>query len=65
MLAEEQLRLHRLPDRPHMVAFGVIRAVPDRSPMIAFDNGQCSAPGMLLGEQLWVRTTTVSARASR
>jgi transposase len=56
MLAEEQPRLHRLPDRPHTVAFGVTRTVPDRSAVIAFDNGQYSVPDTLLGQRVWVRT---------
>jgi hypothetical protein len=61
MLAEERLRLHRFPDTPHTVAFGVTRTVPERSAMIAFDNGQYSVPDRLLGEQVWVRTHGVGA----
>lgn len=56
MLAEEQQRLHRLPERPHTVAFGVTRTVSTNTAMIAFDNGQYSVPDTLLGQQVWVRT---------
>jgi transposase len=56
MLAEEQARLHRLPQRPHTVAFGVTRTVPEHTAMIAFEAGQYSVPDTLLGQQVWVRT---------
>jgi hypothetical protein len=56
MLAEELTRLHRLPDTPHTVAFGVTRTVPNRTPMVAFDGGQYSVPHTLLGQTVWVRT---------
>jgi transposase len=55
MLAEERTRLHRLPQRPHTVAFGVTRTVPTNTAMISFDHGQYSVPDTLLGEQVWVR----------
>jgi hypothetical protein len=61
MLAEEQARLHRLPDRPHTVAFGVTRTVPDKTPMVAFDGGQYSVPHTLLGQTVWVRTHGLGA----
>jgi transposase len=61
MLAEEQARLHRLPEAPHTVAFGVTRTVPDRTPMVAFDGGQYSVPHTLLGQTVWVRTHGVGA----
>jgi transposase len=56
MLAEEQARLHRLPQLVHTVAFGVTRTVAAKTPMVAFDGGQYSVPHQLLGEQVWVRT---------
>jgi len=55
MLAEEQARLHRLPDTPHTVAFGVTRTVPVNTAMISFNHGQYSVPDTLLGQQVWVR----------
>lgn len=55
MLAEEQLRLHRIPDQPHTVAFGLARRVPVNTPMVTFEHGQYSVPQTLLGEQVWVR----------
>lgn len=55
MLAEERQRLHRLPDAPHTVAFGVTRTVPVDTAMISFDHGQHSVPDTLLGQQVWVR----------
>ena len=55
MLAEEQARLHRLPARPHTVAFGVTRTVPVKTAMVSFERGQYSVPGHLLGQQVWVR----------
>ena len=64
MLAEERARLHRLPDAPHTVAFGVTRTVAANTPMVAFEGGQYSVPHPLLGEQVWVRTHGVGA-ASR
>jgi transposase len=66
MLAEEQARLHRLPVRPHTVAFGVTRTVAPKTPMVAYDGGQYSVPHQLhgkpmFGEQVWVRTYGVGA----
>jgi transposase len=55
MLAEERPRLHRVPDEPHTVVFGVARRVPVNTPMVTFEYGQYSVPQELLGEQLWVR----------
>jgi len=55
MLAAEQARLHPLPAVPHTVAFGVVRTVPARTPMIALDGGQYSVPHQLLGQPVWVR----------
>jgi hypothetical protein len=49
MLAEEQARLHRLPQVPHTVAFGLTRTVAAKTPMVAFDGGQYSVPHRLLG----------------
>ncbi len=61
MLAEEQARLHRLPEQPHTVAFGLTRTVATKTPMVAFEGGQYSVPHALLGAQVWVRTHGVGA----
>ena len=55
MLAEERVRLHRVPDDPHTVVFGLARKVPANTPMVTFEHGQYSVPQHLLGEQVWVR----------
>jgi len=55
MLAEERLRLHRVPDDPHTVVFGLARQVPANTPMVTFEHGQYSVPQHLLGQQVWVR----------
>nr|WP_240974787.1 IS21 family transposase [Arthrobacter sp. SF27] len=44
MLAEEQPRLHRIPDAAHTVAFGLSRTVPQNTPMVTFENAQYSVP---------------------
>jgi transposase len=56
MLAEEQPRLHRVPDTAHTVAFGLSRTVPENTPMVTFENGQYSVPARLLGSRVFVRT---------
>lgn len=55
MLMEEQARLHRIPAKPHTVAFGLSRKVPSNTPMVTFENGQYSVPAFLLGEGVFVR----------
>ena len=55
MLAEERVRLHRVPDEAHTVVFGLARRVGSNTPMVAFEHGQYSVPQQLLGEQVWVR----------
>ncbi|MHB8188355.1 MAG: IS21 family transposase [Dermatophilaceae bacterium] len=55
MLAQEQARLHPVPQVPHTVAFGVTRTVAAKIPMVAFDGGQYSVPARLLGQVVWVR----------
>jgi Mu transposase, C-terminal domain len=55
MLAEEQTRLHRLPDRPYTAAFGVTRRVEQDTPMVSFDGGRYSVPHRLAGDSVWVR----------
>ncbi len=55
MLAEEQARLHPVPQVPHTVAFGVTRTVAAKTPMVAFDGGQYCVPAHLLGQVVWVR----------
>jgi transposase len=56
MLAEEQPRLHRIPDTAHTVAFGLSRTVPENTPMITFENAQYSVPAHLLGARVFVRS---------
>jgi hypothetical protein len=56
MLAEERIRLHRVPDEPHTVVFGLARRVGSNTPMVSFEHGQYSVPQHLLGEQVWVRS---------
>jgi transposase len=55
MLAEEGIRLHRVPDQAHTVVFGLARRVPVNTPMVTFEHGQYSVPQHLLGQQVWVR----------
>jgi hypothetical protein len=55
MLAEERVRLHRVPDEAHTVVFGLARRVGANTPMVSFEHGQYSVPQHLLGEQVWVR----------
>ncbi|MDQ3573847.1 MAG: IS21 family transposase [Actinomycetota bacterium] len=55
MLAEEQARLHRLPDRPFTAAFGQTRTVGCPQPMVALDWCLYSVPSRLAGETVWVR----------
>jgi transposase len=61
MLAEEALRLHRLPEAPHTVAFGLTRTVPSKTPMVTFEGGQYSVPYPLLGCRVWVRAHGVGS----
>lgn len=55
VLLDEQAQLHRIPDEPHTVAFGLSRLVPANTPMVTFENGQYSVPSHLLGERVFVR----------
>ncbi len=55
MLAEEQHRLHRLPDAAFTAGYGVTRRVPVNTPMVSFEAGQYSVPHQLLGQTVWVR----------
>lgn len=61
MLAEERARLHRVPDEPHTVVFGLSRRVPPNTPMVAFEHGQYSVPERLFGERVWVRAHGIGA----
>ena len=61
MLAEEQPRLHRVPEAAHTVAFGLSRTVPANTPMVKFENGQYSVPAFLLGGRVFVRSHGVGA----
>jgi hypothetical protein len=56
MLAEEQQRLHRLPDVGFTAGYGTTRKVPTNTPMVSFESGQYSVPHQLLGATVWVRT---------
>ena len=56
ILAEEQPRLHRIPENAHTVAFGVSRTVPENTPMVTFENAQYSVPAHLLGARVFVRS---------
>ncbi|GAB3126183.1 hypothetical protein GCM10027056_23260 [Glaciibacter psychrotolerans] len=56
MLAEEQLRLPRIPSAPHTIAFGLTRMVPPNTPMVTFENGQYSVPSFLLAAEVFVRS---------
>ncbi|MGQ0616402.1 MAG: Mu transposase domain-containing protein [Acidimicrobiia bacterium] len=55
MLAEEQRRLHRLPEHPWTAAFGETRTVGCPQPMIQLDWCLYSVPSRLAGEIVWVR----------
>lgn len=56
MLAEEVLRLHRVPDAAHTVSFGLARTVPPNTPMVTFNNAMYSVPSHLLGQKVFVRS---------
>lgn len=55
MLAEEQHRLHRLPEHPFTAAFGETRTVGCPQPMVQLDWCLYSVPHRLAGETVWVR----------
>lgn len=55
-LLDEQAQLHRVPEEPHTVAFGLSRTVPVNTPMVTFENGQYSVPAHLIGEKVFVRS---------
>jgi hypothetical protein len=55
MLGEERARLHRLPDAPYTLAFGVTRTVGTETPMVQHDWCQYSVPHELAGQTVWVR----------
>jgi hypothetical protein len=55
MLAEEVVRLHRVPETPATASFGVTRRVPVNTPMVSFDGGAYSVPHQLVGATVWVR----------
>lgn len=61
MLEEERDRLHRVPQQPHTVAFGLSRRVPVNTPMVTFENAQYSVPAFLLGASVFVRAHGVGA----
>jgi Mu transposase, C-terminal domain len=55
MLADEQHRLHRLPEHPWTAAFGETRTVGCPQPMVQLDWCLYSVPHRLAGEIVWVR----------
>jgi hypothetical protein len=55
MLADEQRRLHRLPEHPWTSAFGETRTVGCPQPMVQLDWCLYSVPHRLAGEVVWVR----------
>jgi transposase len=55
MLAEEAVRLHRLPEHPYTTAFGLARSVGVDQPTIQWDWAVYSVPARLAGGQVWVR----------
>jgi hypothetical protein len=61
MPAEEQTRLHRVPNQPHIEAFGLARRVPLNTPMVTFEYGPVLGPQRLLREQVWVRARGLAA----
>jgi transposase len=54
-LAQEQQRLHPLPDEPFTAAFGVTRNVGEVLPVIQFEGGEYSVPDDYVGQEIWVR----------
>jgi transposase len=55
MLAEEQQRLHCLPEHPWTAAFGQTRTVGCPQPMVQHEWCLYSVPHRLAGETVWVR----------
>jgi transposase len=53
-LKGERVRLHRVPDEPHTLAFGHTRTV-DRDATIRFGSARYSVQHTLVGERVWVR----------
>ncbi len=62
MLAQERQQLHRVPEQPHTVVFGLARRVPPNTPMVTFEHGQYSVPQELLGERVWARAQGVGGQ---
>ncbi len=54
MLAEEQARLHPVPEAPFTAVLGVTRTV-DALSLVTFEGGQYSVPHQLAGQVVWVR----------
>ena len=54
MLAEEQSRLHPVPEAAFTAALGVTRTVDGLS-LVAFEGGQYSVPHQLAGQVVWAR----------
>ena len=61
MLAIERTHLHPVPAAAHTLAWGVTRIVPDKTPMVSFEDAQYSVPHTLLGATVWVRSHGVGA----
>jgi len=54
MLAEELVRLHRVPDDPHVAALGETRVV-SRGSVISWGGTRYSVPHQLIDQSVWVR----------
>ena len=54
MLAEEQARLHPVPETPFTMALGITRTADNLS-LVTFEGGQYSVPHELAGQVVWVR----------
>lgn len=54
MIVEERLRLHRVPQTAHTLAFGKSRTV-DRDATIRVGSARYSVPSSLIGEEVWAR----------
>jgi hypothetical protein len=63
MLAEERVRLHRLPALPHTVCFGQTRKASWQS-TISVGGAIYSVPSTLVDERVWARRAAQSSSSS-
>lgn len=54
-LAQEQERLHPLPEQAYTAAFGVTRTVGKNLPVVQFAGGEYSVPDEYRGQHVWAR----------